>query len=151
MNQPEAHSCPKCDGALVAAGPGNGGAVLRCSQCAGIWIAGAELARRGLYEGRDPDEFLDYGKDTGFDCPACPGEQLLEITHGGHVLEWCAECHGLFFDRDEWSSDVPRSAAVNGSRAASFGGVLSEGMGQAVTEVLGNLVEGLLDGLGDAA
>ncbi len=85
--------------------PSGKGNVLSCSSCGGVWVDANSVSSA---TGKN-STFLQYYSvmkkpATSMTCPSC-SKPLMEatITHDDNtlVLDYCAGCKGIYFDRGE--------------------------------------------------
>lgn len=99
--------CPKCGkNTLDPFGEVEGVHVDFCGECKGVWFDEGELA---FYTEMPVDipnlqAAMQAGRDSGSECPKCPGTHLVEVHYipGEHpLLDLCPNCKGVFVDRGE--------------------------------------------------
>jgi Zn-finger nucleic acid-binding protein len=100
--------CPKCKTSELVTPPGHQTQALRCPTCRGTWLprdeARLEVAGALLENDATLHPHLEADARTGL-CPLGHGILIrarVELDDPFHV-ERCAECHGLWFDKGEWS------------------------------------------------
>jgi Zn-finger nucleic acid-binding protein len=94
--------------------------LLNCEQCDGQWLQGAELRRlithRGVTEPAGVAASVVPAPDLprALMCPACTDQQLEAkrwLPRPGSnpiVVDICARCRGVWFDRDEFDQLLER-------------------------------------------
>ena len=80
-----------------------------CPRCTGVWLDGGELqALTRSRGGRALNVDVSTGKRTKYLCPKCrPASVLFEGERGlgqDFLLDVCALCQGIWFDRGEFPS-----------------------------------------------
>lgn len=136
--------CPVCLGVKMdKVMVGDAGARLAldaCRRCGGVWFELGEVQRirrqpltalmgrlpmaredvRTLCHGchapldRNAEQCAACGESNHLDCPSC-STRMLRQQHGAIVLDVCASCKGVWFDRSElqeiWKLEVDRALA----------------------------------------
>ena len=107
--------CPRCEVELVQL-EGEGTAMSRCPECAGLWIDLAELNRLLLRHNLPGLDSLGGRANVDESSGLCPECQVdLMTVEGGErrsmVYETCEVCGGIFLDSDTESEEVPELIA----------------------------------------
>jgi Zn-finger nucleic acid-binding protein len=97
--------CPKCSRALELR-QRRGVPIGSCPGCRGVWLSSSALIhlleQRGAVEAAGSVYQLDqlFKQASSFGCPGC--QQPLAQTWLAEVeIEYCPQCHGIFFDKGE--------------------------------------------------
>jgi len=103
--------CPKCKSPTVQEFmTGEGVTLDMCDRCKGSWFEKGELADICELAEDVPDlpRALSTAKPTGFGCPRCKGEKLVEMEYSQIVLasgkllvDFCKKCRGIWVDKGE--------------------------------------------------
>lgn len=101
--------CPKCDSVMEEV-TFNGVTVERCTQCKGLWFAGAEHKELKKMKGAEAVDTgsakvgKQYNDMEDVACPVC-GEEMDTVADKfqPHIhYELCHKGHGVFFDAGEF-------------------------------------------------
>jgi Zn-finger nucleic acid-binding protein len=90
---------------------------------------------------------------TGRLCPTCPKAALFVSVFGDHELDWCLECHGIYFDVGELkkirSALETRKSGVFSTTANVGKEVVTEVGGIILIEVIFEAIGSLIAQIGE--
>jgi Zn-finger nucleic acid-binding protein len=96
--------CCPVDRIPLALATAEGHAGHRCARCQGLWLPAPMLASLATARGFDIEP-LHAKLDTlaqGESVLPCPeGHELSRVEYRTLELDWCAQCHGIWFDAGE--------------------------------------------------
>ena len=131
-----------------------------CPKCHGMWLDKDELRKLKNKVNDGQLHWLNHQVDnvetvsavaSSRPCPKCPSTKLRSIVfgHSGVVIDSCANCHGVWLDRDEFESIVHflREMATNAT-AKEISQELREDLEKVIS---GEGPEGRLAEVSDAA
>ena len=85
-----------------------------CSPCGGVWVGGTSLKRLLSTEPSAPTfeklvKNIQQKQQLSEDrlCPNCEDTKLFVLKTRGVEIDFCGNCNGVFFDKDELQSLIP--------------------------------------------
>jgi Zn-finger nucleic acid-binding protein len=84
-----------------------------CNDCGGRWVDGAVLHQHcsGLFcDGKNNTykHFMQLRINvTDLDCPTCEQHKLSLVVVNNIEVEFCTDCHGVYFDFNEMKAAMP--------------------------------------------
>ena len=115
--------CPKCTSHLVLSDEG-----YLCSSCEGIWLPLNDLKTLEDSYNFKLDDFISslessIVKSTAYSCPDC-SHNLDESIKNDITLEYCRECSGIWFDKDELSQLITKQKSTPSTSSAIADGAI---------------------------
>lgn len=101
--------CPKCRDVELIHPEGRASRLLRCPKCRGTWVPKDEARLEAVATLLDGDSTIRPGHAGDGRTGLCPlGHGILIRARvdadPGFFLERCPVCHGIWFDKGEWSA-----------------------------------------------
>ena len=102
-------ACPKCRDVTLQHPEGRASRLMRCPACRGTWMPKDEARLEAVGSLLDADSTIRPGASEDGRTGLCPGGHGILIrarvdSDPAFYLERCAICHGIWFDKGEWSA-----------------------------------------------
>lgn len=144
-------NCPNCSKPLTSLKQ-NDAEAHKCESCKGIFLTetNLKLVAPDLEQYDDSIAQQIAGlPESKLDCPAC-AVKCRVMKYQDVSLDYCAQCHGIWFDHHELKSITDKAASGAGATpgatpAATFGDTAGDIAGHVVLGLIGGIIAGLFD------